>query len=135
MSSHIVVTDEMFFNEVHKYITDEKSLDMIRRAHEFARQKHEGQFRKSGDPYFTHALNVGYILATIQAGPQTICAGLLHDVMEDCGVSFEEIAELFDEDVANLVDGVTKIGNIQFKDEKEYLARSSLPWPRTSGSS
>ncbi|MBR5048685.1 MAG: bifunctional (p)ppGpp synthetase/guanosine-3',5'-bis(diphosphate) 3'-pyrophosphohydrolase [Erysipelotrichaceae bacterium] len=122
MSSHVVVTDELFFNEVRKYITDEQSLDMIRRAHQFAREKHEGQFRKSGDPYFSHALNVGYILATIQAGPQTICAGLLHDVMEDCGVSYEQIAELFDPDVANLVEGVTKIGNIQFKDEKEYLA-------------
>ena len=122
MSSLPVVTDEMFFNEVKKYINDEHSLDMIRRAHSFAKEKHEGQFRKSGDPYFVHVLNVGYILATIKSGPQTICAGLLHDVMEDCGVSFEELSELFDSEIATLVEGVTKIGNIQFKDEKEYQA-------------
>lgn len=122
MSSFPVVTDEMFFNEVQKYITDEQSLDMIRRAHSFAKEKHEGQFRKSGDPYFSHVLNVGYILATIKSGPQTICAGLLHDVMEDCGVSFEQLSELFDSEIATLVEGVTKIGNLQFKDEKEYQA-------------
>ena len=85
----VEVTKDVFFKEVKKYISDPVSLDMITRAYNFAQEKHEGQFRKSGEPYFVHVLNVGYILATLTAGPQTICAGLLHDTIEDCGVPFE----------------------------------------------
>ena len=118
----VEVTKDVFFNEVKKYISDPVSLDMITRAYNFAQEKHEGQFRKSGEPYFVHVLNVGYILATLTAGPQTICAGLLHDTIEDCGVPFEEIESLFDHDIATLVDAVSKIGSLKFKDEKEYQA-------------
>lgn len=118
----VEVTKDVFFNEVKKYISDPVSLDMITRAYNFAKEKHEGQFRKSGEPYFVHVLNVGYILATLTAGPQTICAGLLHDTIEDCGVPFEEIESLFDHDIATLVDAVSKIGSLKFKDEKEYQA-------------
>ena len=118
----VEVTKDVFFKEVKKYISDPVSLDMITRAYNFAKEKHEGQFRKSGEPYFVHVLNVGYILATLTAGPQTICAGLLHDTIEDCGVPFEEIESLFDHDIATLVDAVSKIGSLKFKDEKEYQA-------------
>lgn len=118
----VEVTKDVFFNEVKKYISDPISLDMITRAYNFAQEKHEGQFRKSGEPYFVHVLNVGYILATLTAGPQTICAGLLHDTIEDCNVPFEEIESLFDHDIATLVDAVSKIGSLKFKDEKEYQA-------------
>ena len=118
----VEVTKDVFFKEVKKYISDPVSLDMITRAYNFAQEKHEGQFRKSGEPYFVHVLNVGYILATLTAGPQTICAGLLHDTIEDCGVPFEEIESLFDHDIATLVDAVSKIGSLKFKDEKEYQA-------------
>ncbi len=116
------VTKEMFFDEVNKYISEEDSLAMITKAYDFAYEKHDGQLRKSGEPYFIHVLNVGYILATLRVGPQTISAGLLHDTMEDCGVPKEVIAEEFDEEVANLVEGVTKVGRLEFKDEKEYQA-------------
>lgn len=122
MSKQVTVTKELFFAEVSKYITDPNSIAMINRAYDFARIKHEGQLRKSGEPYFVHVLNVAYILATLTAGPQTICAGLLHDTMEDCGVSFEEIEQLFDHEIASLVEAVTKIGSLKFKDEKEYQA-------------
>lgn len=122
MSKQVTVTKEIFFAEVSKYITDPNSIAMINRAYDFARIKHEGQLRKSGEPYFVHVLNVAYILATLTAGPQTICAGLLHDTMEDCGVSFEEIEQLFDHEIASLVEAVTKIGSLKFKDEKEYQA-------------
>ena len=118
----VEVTKDVFFKEVKKYISDPVSLDMITRAYNFAKEKHEGQFRKSGEPYFVHVLNVVYILATLTAGPQTICAGLLHDTIEDCGVPFEEIESLFDHDIATLVDAVSKIGSLKFKDEKEYQA-------------
>ncbi len=122
MKNKLVVTDEMFFDQVRTYISDPDSLAMIKKAYEYAREKHKEQFRKSGEPYFVHLQNVGYILATLHAGPQTISAGLLHDTMEDCNVPKEEIAREFDMDVANLVEGVTKIGRLAFNDDKEYEA-------------
>ena len=104
------------------YITEKDSLDMIKRAFDYADGHHQGQMRKSGEPYINHLLNVAYILTTLRVGPSTICAGLLHDVIEDCDVSFDELAKEFDEEIATIVESVTKIGNIQFKDEKEYMA-------------
>lgn len=116
------VTREMFFNQVRTYISDPDSLAMIEKAYDYAEDKHKDQKRKSGEPYFVHLLNVGYILATLHSGPQTIVAGLLHDTMEDCDVPKEELIREFDEDVANLVESVTKIGRLEFKDQQEYEA-------------
>ncbi|NLZ75940.1 MAG: bifunctional (p)ppGpp synthetase/guanosine-3',5'-bis(diphosphate) 3'-pyrophosphohydrolase [Erysipelotrichia bacterium] len=122
MSTKVEVTKELLFEKVKTYINEQNSLKMIEKAYDFASDKHKNQFRKSGEPYFNHALNVAYILANLQAGPQTICGGLLHDTMEDCGVSYDEIKKEFDEEVAKLVEGVSKIGSLKFQDEKEYLA-------------
>ena len=101
------------FDEVkavyEKYIFDPTSRSQIEKAYEFAKKKHEGQMRKSGDPYVTHVIAVAYILANLQAGPSTIIAGLLHDTIEDTDTKREEIAELFGEDIAFLVEGLTKI--------------------------
>ena len=113
---------EELFEQIKSYIKNEDSLSFIDKAFEFAKQKHAGQLRKSGEPYFNHLLCVAYELAKLQAGPKTISAGLLHDTIEDCGVTKEEFIENFDEDVYKLVDAVTKIGALKFKDEKEYLA-------------
>lgn len=83
-----------------------------------------------------HAAQVGYILATMKVGPRTICAGLLHDVLEDCGVSAEQMSADFDEEITMLVEGVTKIGNLKFKDEKnirrQIIVRSLSRWPTIS---
>ena len=122
MSGKVEVTKELLFERVKTYINEQDSLNMIEKAYNYAEKKHEGQYRKSGEPYFYHALNVGYILATLKGGPQTVSAGLLHDTMEDCGVCFEELKEEFDEEVAKLVEGVSKIGSLKFQDEKEYQA-------------
>jgi GTP pyrophosphokinase len=116
------VSEKQFFQQVGTYIHDPDSLAMIRKACDYAKEKHKDQKRQSGQPYFSHVLNTAYILAQYHSGPQTISAGLLHDVMEDCGVSKEELAAAFDQDVANMVEGVTKIGRLEFKDEKEYQA-------------
>lgn len=118
----IVVTHDILFQEIKKYINNKDSIAVIEHAYQFAKTKHESQFRKSGEPYFVHLQNVAYILTTLKVGPQTICAGLLHDTIEDCNVTKEELAKEFDEDIATLVEAVTKIGNIQFKDQKEYQA-------------
>ena len=101
---------------------DPDSLALIEKAYRYAQGHHQGQFRRSGEPYMIHAAQVGYILATMKVGPRTICAGLLHDVLEDCGVSAEQMSADFDEEITMLVEGVTKIGNLKFKDEKEYQA-------------
>lgn len=116
------ITIDDVMNEARRYISRPESLDLIYRAYEYADEKHEGQYRKSGEPYVTHVLHVAYILAQLTTSPTTIAAGLLHDVIEDCDVSFEELAADFNEEIAMLVESVTKIGNLEFKDEKEYQA-------------
>ena len=108
--------------EVKLYIKREENIDLITRAYECALKNHEGQFRKSAEPYIIHAIQVAYILSQLRAGPTTIAAGLLHDVVEDCGVSSEGVAKMFNEEVATLVEAVTKIGALKFENEKEYLA-------------
>ncbi len=109
-------------NEVKTYIQSAESLALIEKAYDYAFEKHSGQFRRSGEPYFVHVLNVGYILAQMHVGPSTIAAGLLHDVLEDCEVTSEEMSEVFTPEITRLVEAVSKIKKLEFKDEKEYLA-------------
>ena len=124
MSSHANPGVEDVMKEAESYIHDPDSLDLIRRAANYATEHHAGQFRRSGEPYIVHLINVAYILATLRVGPQTIAAGFLHDTIEDCGVTKEELAETFDEEVADLVESVTKIGTLTYKgkDDPEYQA-------------
>ena len=107
-----------------KYITNQDSIALINRAYDYIMEKHAGQKRKSGEPYTNHLIWVAYILATLQTGPATITAGLLHDVMEDCGVSHEEMVDQFGEEITSLVEGVTKIGKMPFKDEADVYAEN-----------
>jgi len=100
---------EVFF----AYITKPEDRERIKRAYEFADQKHAGVFRKSGEPYIHHLLEVAYILGTLQAGPDTITAGFLHDVVEDTDVTLEDIKKMFGAEVAMLVDSVTKIQQLK----------------------
>ena len=95
------------------------SVDVVRRAYEFASLQHDGQTRQSGEPYITHPLNVAYILADMYADTDTVCAGLLHDTLEDTNTTKEELAELFNKDIANLVDGVTKLAKMNFSTKEE----------------
>ena len=96
------------------YIKDEKEMALIRKAYEYAKEKHFGVTRMTGEAYIDHPLNVAYILAEINADCATICAGLLHDVLEDTEVTKEELASSFTDEIANLVDGVTKINKLNF---------------------
>lgn len=122
MVNQNVVTFEGFMSEVKQYIRKEENIDLITRAYLCAEKNHTGQYRKSGEPYIIHAIQVGYILALLRTGPKTIAAGFLHDVVEDCDVTIQEVSDNFGEEVASLVESVTKIGALTFKDEKEYLA-------------
>ena len=91
--------------------TEEK---IIMKAYEYAYNLHNGQVRQSGEPYIMHPLNVAYILADMHADKDTICAGLLHDTLEDTNITKEDIAHDFNQNIANLVDGVTKISKMNF---------------------
>ena len=101
------------FEEVEQlfygYIKDELDRKKIHSAYEFAEKAHAGQFRKSGEAYIHHLIEVAYILSQLQAGPSTIIAGLLHDVVEDTPIGIDEIKKNFGSDVAMLVEALTKI--------------------------
>ena len=101
-----ILTIDDLINKVKQY---SNNTDMIIKAYEYAKTMHEGQYRQSGEEYITHPLNVAYILADMHADIDTICAGLLHDTLEDTVATKEEIAYEFNPVVADLVDGVTKI--------------------------
>lgn len=110
--------------EASLYLHDPRNLALIKKAYEVAEKKHTGQFRKSGDPYVQHPLEVAYILATLHTGPSTIAAGLLHDVLEDTDMTKEEMIQEFNEDVANIVDGVTKISKLKYMTKEKVLAHN-----------
>ena len=99
-----------------------KEVEVIKKAYYFAEELHRGQKRQSGEDYIIHPLNVAYILADMYADRDTVCAGLLHDTLEDTPVTKEDIAENFNKTIANLVDGVTKISKMNFssKEEQNY---------------
>lgn len=123
MSQKKQVTFEECMENVKTYIKRPENIELIQKAYDFAYEHHKGQFRKSGEPYVIHVIQVANTLAEMHCGPKTIAAGLLHDTVEDCeGVTTETITELFGEEIATLVGAVTKIGAIKFKDEEEYLA-------------
>ncbi len=118
------VTIEDVLEVCSTYITKQDSIELIKKAYDYIMVKHAGQKRKSGEPYTIHLIWVAYILSTLQTGPTTIAAGLLHDVMEDCDVSREEMIELFGEEITSLVEGVTKINKMPFKDEADIYAEN-----------
>ena len=115
------ITIEEIILKASNYIEDEEQLKLIEKAYLFAKEKHEGQYRKSGEAYIYHPMNVALILISVYADYETICAGLLHDVLEDCDCTNEEMEEEFGEVITKLVQGVTKLSKIHFSTENEYL--------------
>ena len=103
------------------YIDSEDEINEIIKVYEFAAKMHKEQFRKSGEPYIIHPINVAIILTTIYADADTIKAALLHDVLEDTECTSEQMEELFGLEVTKLVQGVTKLSKIHFSTENEYL--------------
>lgn len=96
------------------YIHNEEDIQLIHKAYLIAKEKHEGQMRKSGDPYITHPIAVAIILTELTAGPATLIAALLHDTVEDTSYTLDDVRETFGQDVVDMVDGVTKIGQLSF---------------------
>lgn len=101
------------------YISDEKSKKLIEDAYSFVCKKHAGIYRKSGEPYIHHLIEVAYIIASLQGGPVTIASGLLHDVVEDTDTTIEDINKLFGPECAKIVDALTKIQRLKLSHRTE----------------
>ncbi len=108
---------------LRSYLTDEQIAPVVR-AYYFAETAHEGQYRRTGDPYITHPLAVANILTDMHMDHASLMAAMLHDVIEDTGVSKEQLATEFSEEVAELVDGVSKIAQIKFESKAEQQAEN-----------
>src|SRR5699024_3331401 len=109
MAKDEIITIEELMEAASKYLSDE-DIAFIKRAYEYAKASHAGQFRKSGEPYIIHPVQVAGILVELGMDAETIAGGFLHDVVEDTDITLEQIAEEFNHEVAMLVDGVTKLG-------------------------
>src|SRR5215467_11736760 len=99
-------------------------VELLRRAYVFSAYEHKGQVRHSGEPYLVHPLEVADLLTDMKLDVVAIAAGLLHDIVEDTQTSIERIKELFGSDVAHVVEGVTKLGAIQFSSSEERQAEN-----------
>ncbi len=102
----------------------EADIELLRRAYVFSAIEHKGQVRRSGEPYLVHPLEVADILADLRLDVVAVAAGLLHDIVEDTPTSIEKIRELFGEQVAHVVEGVTKLSALQFASSEERQAES-----------
>lgn len=123
MAQNINLTAEEVMDICRSYMND-SNVHHIQKALDFATKAHEGVVRLSGEPYIIHPIQVAGILAQLHLDPATVATGFLHDVVEDTNVTLEEIEENFGETVAFLVDGVTKLGKIDFKSKQEALAEN-----------
>lgn len=123
MANDQVLTAEQVIDRTKKYLNDENAA-YVQKAYEFARHSHREQYRKSGEPYIIHPIQVAGILADLEMDPATVASGFLHDVVEDTDVTIEDIAKEFGEEVAMLVDGVTKLGKIKYKSHEEQQAEN-----------
>src|SRR5690625_2278083 len=117
------VTIDEIMAKVQKYLSEEDA-DFVERAYKYAKRAHEGQTRKSGEPYIVHPVQVANILVDLEMDPETIAGGFLHDVVEDTETDLEEIAEAFNHEVAMLVDGVTKLDKIKYKSQESMQAET-----------
>ncbi|MFM1514414.1 RelA/SpoT family protein [Helcococcus ovis] len=114
---------ERLLEAVRKYNKD-LDVELITKAFNLAKEKHKGQVRNSGEEYIVHPLEVSIILASMQMDDQTICAGLMHDILEDTDYSKSDMEKEFGEEITALVDGVTKLKNLQYKTKEEAQIES-----------
>lgn len=115
MNNSITLQD--LLNKLREYNPEE--VEIVKSAYEYADTLHKGQMRQSGEPYISHPLNVAYILAEMHADRDTICAGLLHDTLEDTNITKEDISHDFNQNIAGLVDGVTKLSKMNFSSKQD----------------
>lgn len=123
MAKDDILTIEDVLTEVGQFLPEEDTT-FIRRAYEFAAYAHRDQYRKSGEPYIHHPVQIAGILVELGMDAETVAGGLLHDVVEDTDVTLEELEDAFNKEVAMLVDGVTKLGKIKYKSKEALQAEN-----------
>ena len=116
---------EKLINTIREYHPS-TDLSMVEKAYKLARDAHKDQKRKSGEPYIIHPLCVAIILAELELDKETIVAGILHDVVEDTTATLEDLSREFNDEVALLVDGVTKLGQLSYSHDKMDLQAENL---------
>lgn len=122
----MAIEEQLYQELIEKIKTYHPSNDysMVEKAYKLAVDAHKDQKRKSGEPYIIHPLKVAYILAELELDMETIVAGILHDIIEDTEYSYEDISNLFSEEIAALVDGVTKLGKLSYSTKEEAQAEN-----------
>ena len=123
MPKEEILTGPAVIKIVSTYMGPEH-VELVQKALTYAEKAHEGQVRQSGEPYIIHPIQVAGILAELHMDPHTVATGFLHDVVEDTDVTLDDLKEEFGEDIAMLVDGVTKLGKIKYKSHEEQLAEN-----------
>ncbi len=116
---------EDLMKKAKEYLPPDK-LALVKAAYEFASRAHEGQVRKTGEPFLEHPVQTAMILAGLQLDATTLAAALLHDVLEDCGVPLSEVEAKFGPEVSRLVDGVTKLGKLSWRGDGESRQESQV---------
>ncbi|WP_042459084.1 RelA/SpoT family protein [Neobacillus dielmonensis] len=123
MANDQVLTADQVLDKTRKYLNEEH-VELVKKAYEYAKHAHRDQYRKSGEPYIIHPIQVAGILADLEMDPATVAAGFLHDVVEDTPVTLKDLEVEFNDEVAMLVDGVTKLGKIKYKSHEEQQAEN-----------
>ncbi|AIM25206.1 GTP pyrophosphokinase RelA [Melissococcus plutonius] len=123
MPKEVIMTGTQVMQIVSEYMGSEH-VALVKKALDYASQAHEGQIRKSGEPYIIHPIQVAGILADLHMDPYTVATGFLHDVVEDTEITLDDLKDEFGESIAVLVDGVTKLGKIKYKSHEEQLAEN-----------
>ncbi|MDV2887548.1 HD domain-containing protein, partial [Alkalihalophilus pseudofirmus] len=106
MANDQVLTANQVIDKTRRYLNEEH-VELVKKAYEYAKDAHRDQYRKSGEPYIIHPIQVAGILSDLEMDPATVAAGFLHDVVEDTNISLQDIETAFNAEVAMLVDGVT----------------------------
>ena len=123
MAKGDILTIEEIIKKAEKYLSAD-DISLLRKDYEFAKEAHKDQFRKSGEPYIVHPVQVAGILVGLEMDAETIAGGFLHDVVEDTEITLEKIEDIFNHEVAMLVDGVTKLGKIKYKSQEAIQAEN-----------
>ncbi len=123
MANEQILTSKQVIERTQAYLQPE-DVEMVEKAFLYAEEAHKDQYRKSGEPYIIHPIQVAGILADLELDASTVAAGFLHDVVEDTDVTLQDLEENFNAEVAMLVDGVTKLGKIKYKSHEEQQAEN-----------